>query len=79
MTVDSGEELTVEVRGAFNNVEGNHAVSTPFTPACDGYPLGAHTRAIVERRAKPVEAVPASSTLGGDLGKTTTPPASVSL
>ena len=36
MTVDSGEEFTVEVRGAFDDVEDISAVPTPFTPACDG-------------------------------------------
>ena len=36
MTVDSGEELTVEVRGAFDDVENISAIPTPFTPAGDG-------------------------------------------
>jgi hypothetical protein len=40
VTVDSGgEELTVEVRGAFDDVEDISAVPTAFTPACDGHPL----------------------------------------
>ena len=39
MTVDPGEEFTVEVRGAFDDVEDISAVPTPFTPACDGHPL----------------------------------------
>jgi hypothetical protein len=38
MSVDSGEEFTVEVRGAFDDVEDIRAVPTPFTPACDGCP-----------------------------------------
>ena len=38
MSVDSGEEFTVEVRGAFDDVEDIRAVPTPFTPACDGRP-----------------------------------------
>jgi hypothetical protein len=38
MTVDSGEEFTVEVRGAFDDVDDISAVPTPFTPACDGIP-----------------------------------------
>jgi hypothetical protein len=79
MTVDSGEEFTVEVRGAFNNVGGNQRGFDTIHASLRWLSHGAHTRAIVERRAKPVGAVPASSTLGGDLGKTTTPPASVSL
>src|SRR5205823_3027638 len=36
----SGEEFTVEVRGAFDDVEDISAVPTPFTPACDGHPFG---------------------------------------
>ncbi len=39
MTVDSGEEFTVEVRGGFDDIEDISAVPTPFTPACDGHPL----------------------------------------
>src|SRR5713101_5619736 len=39
MTVDSGEEFTVEVSGAFDDVEDISTVATPITPACDGYPL----------------------------------------
>jgi hypothetical protein len=37
MTVDPGEEFTVEVRGAVDDVEDISAVPTPFTPACDGH------------------------------------------
>lgn len=51
VTVDSGEELTVEVRGAFNDVEDISAVS--FTPAFDGCPLAPITGPIVVRGAKP--------------------------
>jgi hypothetical protein len=39
MTVDYGEEFTVEVRDAFDNVEDIGAVPTPFTPTCDRHPL----------------------------------------
>src|SRR5262249_2391169 len=45
MTVESGEEFTVEVRGAFDDVEDISAVPTPFTPACDGHPLAPINRA----------------------------------
>src|SRR5262249_25230288 len=38
MTVDSGEEFTIEVRGAFDDIDDISAVPTPFTPACDGHP-----------------------------------------
>jgi hypothetical protein len=38
MAVDSGEEFTVEVRGAFDDVEDIRAVPTPFTPAVTGIP-----------------------------------------
>ena len=37
MTVDSGEEFTVEVRGAFDDIEDISAVPTHFTPAFDGH------------------------------------------
>jgi hypothetical protein len=56
MTVDSGGEFTVEVRGAFDDVEHNiSAVPTPFTPACDGrgHPLAPIAGPIVVRGAKP--------------------------
>jgi len=57
MTVDSGEEFTVEVRGAFDDVEDISAVPTPFTPACDGHPLAPITGPIVVRGAKPGDVV----------------------
>ena len=57
MTVDSGEEFTVEVRGAFDDVEDIRAVPTPFTPACDGHPLAPITGPIVVRGAKPGDVV----------------------
>jgi hypothetical protein len=52
MTVDSGEDFSVEVRGDFDDVEDIRTVPTPFTPACDGHPLapsqgqGVHTSLI---------------------------------
>jgi amidase len=57
MTVDSGEEFTVEVRGAFDNIEDISAVPTPFTPACDGHPLAPIAGPIVVRGAKPGDVV----------------------
>jgi hypothetical protein len=39
MTVGSGEEFGVEVRGAFDDIEDISAIPTPFTPAFDGHPL----------------------------------------
>lgn len=50
--VDPGEEFTVEVRGAFDDVEDITAVPTPFTPASDGHPLAPITGPIVVRGAK---------------------------
>ena len=80
MTVDSGEEFTVEVRGAFDHVEDIAAVPTPFTPACDGHPsvpsppsrlpycpplLGRHPRVVIcTHRARTVEITANSSPLG---------------
>jgi amidase len=57
MTVDSGEEFTVELRGAFDDVEDISAVPTPFTPACDRHPLAPISGPIVVRGAKPNDAV----------------------
>src|ERR1700732_2507579 len=57
MTVDSGEEFTVEVRGAFDDIEDISAVPTPFTPACDGHPLAPITGPIVVRGAHPGDVV----------------------
>src|SRR6202045_4839043 len=57
MTVDSGEEFRVEVRGAFDDIEDVSAVPTPFTPACDGHPLAPITGPIVVRGAKPGDVV----------------------
>ena len=39
--VDSGEEFTVEVRAAFDDVEDMSAVPTPFTPIAMATPSGA--------------------------------------
>jgi hypothetical protein len=47
MVTDSGEGFTIEVSGAFDDVEDISAVPTPITPACDGYPPGAHTTAFL--------------------------------
>ena len=57
MAVDSGEEFTIEVRGAFDDVEDIRAVPTPFTPACDGHPLAPVTGPIEVRGAKPGDVV----------------------
>ena len=57
MTVGSGEEFTVEVRGALDDVEDISAIPTPFTPACDGHPLAPITGPIVVRGAKPGDVV----------------------
>jgi len=57
MTVDSGEEFTIEVRGAFDDIEDISSVPTPFTPACDGHPLAPITGPIVVRGAQPGDVV----------------------
>jgi hypothetical protein len=51
MTVDSGEEFAVEVRGAFDDVDIS-AVPTPFTSTCDGHRLAPMAEPIVARGAK---------------------------
>jgi acetamidase/formamidase len=57
LTVDPGEEFTVEVRWAFDHIEDIAAVPTPFTPACDGHPLAPIAGPIVVRGAKPGDVV----------------------
>jgi acetamidase/formamidase len=57
MSVQSGEEFTIEVRGALDDVEDIRAVPTPFMPACDGHPLAAIIGPIEVRGAKPGDVV----------------------
>ncbi len=38
-TIRSGEEVSLEVRGAFDEIEDVRTVPTPFTPAAEGHPL----------------------------------------
>ena len=44
-TIESGDEVSLVVRGAFADVEDIRTVPTPFTPACDGHPLAPRLRA----------------------------------
>jgi hypothetical protein len=53
----SGEDFTIEVRGAFDDVEDISAVPTPFTPACGGHPLAPITGPIFVRSATPGDGV----------------------
>jgi amidase len=57
MSIRSGEEFTLEVRGAFDDIEDIRAVPTPFTPACDGHPLAPIAGPITIEGAKPGDAV----------------------
>jgi amidase len=57
LTVDAGEEFTVEVRGAFEDVPDIRTVPTPFTPACDGHPLAPIAGPVWVRAAAPGDAV----------------------
>lgn len=57
MAVESGEAFTVEVRGAFDDIDDIRTVPTPFTPACDGHPLTPITGPIVVRGAEPGDSV----------------------
>jgi amidase len=57
MTVASGDEFTVDVRGAFDDVEDIAAIPTPFTPACDGHPLAPIAGPIAVSGALPGDAV----------------------
>jgi amidase len=57
LTIDPGEEVTLEVRGAFADVKDVREVPTPFTPACDGHPLAPIAGPIHVRGADPGDAV----------------------
>jgi hypothetical protein len=59
--VTAGEAFTVEVRGAFDDVEDISAVPTPFTPARDGRPLA--TTAGASSCAAPSPAIAVGSTV----------------
>jgi amidase len=56
-TIDPGEEVALEVRGAFADVKDIRAVPTPFTPECDGHPLAPIAGPIRVRGAEPGDAV----------------------
>ena len=55
--IDSGEEVSVVVRGAFADVPDIREVPTPFTPAADGHPLAPIAGPILVRGAEPGDAV----------------------
>jgi amidase len=55
--IDSGEVLTLEVRGAFADVPDVREVPTPFTPACDGHPLAPITGPVKVLGAEPGDGV----------------------
>ena len=57
MTIASGEEVTLVVRGAFDDVRDIRDVPTPFTPACDGHPLAPIAGPVHVRGAEPGDAV----------------------
>ena len=54
MTIDSGQEVTLVVRGALRRTSGTSATCpTPFTPACDGHPLAPIAGPVHVRGAEP--------------------------
>jgi amidase len=55
--IDSGQVLTLEVRGAFADVPDVREVPTPFTPACDGHPLAPIAGPVKVRGAEPGDGV----------------------
>ena len=57
LSIDSGEDVTLEVRGAFADVADVRQVPTPFTPACDGHPLAPIAGPVWVRGAAPGDAV----------------------
>ena len=56
-TIESGEEVSLVVRGAFADIEDIRDVPTPFTPACDGHPLAPVSGPIHVTGAEPGDAV----------------------
>jgi amidase len=57
LEVDPGQEFTLEVRGAFADVDDIRTVPTPFTPACDGHPLAPIAGPVRVRGAEPGDAL----------------------
>ena len=57
MTIDPGEEITLEVRGAFADISDIREVPEPFTPACEGHPLTPIAGPIRISGAEPGDAV----------------------
>lgn len=57
LTIDPGEEVTLEVRGAFADIKDISTVPVPFTPACDGHPLAPIAGPIRVRGAEPGDGV----------------------
>ena len=57
MTIDSGEEVDVDVEGAFVDVEDIRDIPTPFTPESEGHPLAPITGPIAIRGAEPGDSV----------------------
>ena len=57
MTIDSGEEVEVDVEGAFVDVEDIRDIPTPFTPESEGHPLAPITGPIAIRGAEPGDSV----------------------
>ena len=55
--IESGEEVSLVVRGAFADVPDIRDVPTPFTPACDGHPLAPVAGPILLSGAEPGDAV----------------------
>lgn len=56
-TIDPGAEVTVEVAGAFDDVDDITVVPTPFTPESEGHPLAPVAGPIAVRGAAPGDAV----------------------
>ena len=76
VTVDSGKEFSGEARGAVDDVDYISAVSTPFTPTCDGHPSpGADRRASGRWSSDRQERLaPVASLLQLTVGDLPTPP-----
>ena len=57
MKIRSGDEFSIEVGGAFDDVSDIEAIPTPFTPECEGHPLAPITGPVAVEGAKPGDSV----------------------
>jgi acetamidase/formamidase len=57
MKIQSGDEFTIEVSGAFDDVSDIESIPTPFTPECEGHPLAPISGPVAVQGAEPGDSV----------------------